>query len=72
MRDLKYFLPGLSQFRKQIAFHVGSQLLNDVLSHVPGTVQNRKFFSTTVGVEPEVNWNTIKRMRKAFSSTCPT
>ena len=71
VRDLKYFLPGLSQFRKQIAFHVGSQLLNDVLSHVPGTVQNRKFFSTTVGVEPEVNWNTIKRMRKAFFEHMP-
>lgn len=71
LTDLRYFLPGLSQFRKQIAFHVGSQLLNDVLSHVPGTVQNRKFFSTTVGVEPEVNWNTIRRMRRGFFEHMP-
>ena len=71
LTDIRYFLPGLSQFRKQIAFHVGSQLLNDVLSHVPGTVQNRKFFSTTVGVEPEVNWSTIRRMRRGFFEHMP-
>ena len=71
LSDLKYFLPGLSQFRRQISFHVGSQLLNDVLSYVPGTVQNKKFFSTTVGVEPEVNWNTIRRMRRGFFEHMP-
>lgn len=71
LRDLRYFLPSFRQFRKQIALHVGSQLLNDALSHLPGTVQHRKFFSTTVGVEPEVNWATIRRMRKGFFQHMP-
>ena len=71
LRDLRYFWQGFKQFRKKMQLHIGNKLLNDILSHVPGTTQNQRYFASTVGVEPEVNWDTIRQMREAFFEYMP-
>ena len=71
LRDLRYFKQGIVQFRKHMKLHLGRALLNDLLRYLPGTTQNQRYFASTVGVEPEVNWDTIKRVREGFFEHMP-
>ncbi|MEE9199221.1 MAG: FAD-binding oxidoreductase [Dehalococcoidia bacterium] len=71
IQDFTLFRKGFFQFRKQIKIHVGRPLLNDIMSRLPGTAIHGRFFASTVGVEPEVNWDSIRKMREAFFEHMP-
>ncbi len=71
LRHLPLFLPNYLKNRSMFQFHLDGELVKDVARRLPGAKARTHPFAHTVGVEPEVNRQTVAATRRNLLALFP-